>query len=157
MHTYSDPWCVGAWMTANPETVPPNTPVRDAFYRMRSGGFRHLIVLDGGRLAGIVTDRDLRRPDLSTDPDGWDEWYRLDTDYEVKDVMTRDVATVRSHTAIEKALNMFVRRKFGALPVLDKKNQIIGILTTHDALRALAKIMAEYGDVMRRRAAKKTE
>lgn len=50
---------VSEWMTANPVTIPPDTPVRQALDRMLQGGFRHLPVLDGDRVVGIVSMRDL--------------------------------------------------------------------------------------------------
>ena len=40
--------------------VPPGTTLADAYRTMREKGFRHLAVLDGERLVGVITDRDLR-------------------------------------------------------------------------------------------------
>jgi CBS domain-containing protein len=50
---------VSEWMTRNPITVPPDTPARDALKTMLDGGFRHLPVLDGERIIGVVSMRDL--------------------------------------------------------------------------------------------------
>jgi len=50
---------VGEWMTEGPMTVAPETPVKDALQVMVAGGFRHLPVLDEGRLVGMVSMRDL--------------------------------------------------------------------------------------------------
>jgi CBS domain-containing protein len=50
---------VSEWMTADPITVPPDTPVRDALERMISGGFRHLPVVDEEAVVGVVSMRDL--------------------------------------------------------------------------------------------------
>ncbi|HZA26611.1 MAG TPA: CBS domain-containing protein [Actinomycetota bacterium] len=52
---------VSEWMTRNPITVPPDTPARDALKTMLDGGFRHLPVLDGEQVIGIVSMRDLSR------------------------------------------------------------------------------------------------
>ena len=50
---------VSEWMTANPTTVPPDTPVEEALRTMLDRGFRHLPVLEGERVVGIVSMRDL--------------------------------------------------------------------------------------------------
>jgi CBS domain-containing protein len=50
---------VSEWMTADPITVPPDTPVREALERMISGGFRHLPVVDEDAVVGVVSMRDL--------------------------------------------------------------------------------------------------
>jgi CBS domain-containing protein len=50
---------VSEWMTRNPTTVPPETPAKDALKTMLDGGFRHLPVLDGDQVIGVVSMRDL--------------------------------------------------------------------------------------------------
>lgn len=150
MHEPKDPWSVGAWMTPNPSTVAPDTWVRNAFFTMRKDGFRHLPVVEDGDLVGIVTDRDLRRPDISDDAEGWNDFYNLDEDYEVRDVMTADPRTVRSIDSVEDVLPVFIQHKYGALPVLNKNGELIGILTAHDLLRAFAELMEREGTALRR-------
>ncbi len=135
-------------MTRDPETVSPEILVRTAFVRMRVEGFRHLLVEDGERLCGIVTDRDLRRPDISDEPQGWNEYYNLDSDYTVRDVMTKDPVAVRPDDRLETALALFAKHKIGALPVLED-DRTVGILTTDDALRAFAAVMKRAGKALR--------
>lgn len=149
MQDRKDNWTVGAWMTANPSTITPDTSVRHAFYQMRVEGFRHVPVVDDGKLVGIVTDRDLRRPDLTDEPDGWHDYYRLDEEYEVRHVMTDKVTTVRTGDKLEKALDLLIDGKFGALPVVDKNDELIGIVTSHDLLRALRQALDDAGDQLR--------
>ena len=50
---------VGEWMTPQPMTVDPATSVKEALQVMVAGGFRHLPVLEGGRVVGMVSMRDL--------------------------------------------------------------------------------------------------
>ena len=50
---------VSEWMTAEPMTVPPDTTVDDALRTMLDRGFRHLPVVEGGRVVGVVSMRDL--------------------------------------------------------------------------------------------------
>jgi len=52
---------VSEWMTADPMTVPPDTPIKEALNTMLERGFRHLPVVDGESILGIVSMRDLTR------------------------------------------------------------------------------------------------
>jgi citrate synthase len=52
---------VAEWMTADPDVVSPDTPVQEAYDSLASHGYRHIPVVDGERLAGIVSSRDLLR------------------------------------------------------------------------------------------------
>jgi acetoin utilization protein AcuB len=142
-----DRWSAGAWMTSNPISVAPSAEVSEAFFTLRSEGIRHLLVKEGEKLVGIVTDRDLRRPDLSNDPDGWNDYYRLDAGYTVSDVMTPLPKTVRPGDQLDKALGLMVEEKIGALPVVDKNGAPIGILTTHDMLCALRDLLKQKVDL----------
>ena len=55
---------VGDVMTRRPQTIDPERPLAYALIRMYEGGFRHLPVLDGGRLLGVVSARDALGPEL---------------------------------------------------------------------------------------------
>jgi CBS domain-containing protein len=48
-----------SWMTHDPKTVPPDTDTEDALRTMLDNGFRHLPVVDGGKVIGMVSMRDL--------------------------------------------------------------------------------------------------
>jgi len=147
-----DRWSVGEWMTREPITVSYECPVREAFYIMRSRRIRHLLVVEGDELIGIVTDRDLRRPDLPDEPYDWNDYYNPDENYEVGNVMNRQVFVARSSDPLEKAITLFIDNKIGALPVLDEGNRVVGILTQHDVLRAFDGVLAESGGILRFRA-----
>ncbi len=149
MHERKDKWSVGQWMTPNPETVAPDTSVKAAFFRMRSDGYRHLPVVEDGKLVGMVTDRDLRRPDLTNEPDGWHDFYNLDDDYEVRHVMTTRVESMVTSDGLEKALRLLIERKFGAAPVIDRRGEMIGIITTYDLMRAFQGVLGEVGEALR--------
>ncbi|RMG19230.1 MAG: CBS domain-containing protein [Planctomycetota bacterium] len=149
-HTPGDPYCVGAWMSRNPTAVGPEELARQAYFTMRREGFRHLPVVEEGRLVGMVTDRDLRRPDLSNDPDGWNDDYRLSDDYTVRDLMTEKVLTASPKDPLERAIKTMQDARVGALPVLDKTGALIGILTTRDLMNALGAALAAKGEVLRR-------
>jgi acetoin utilization protein AcuB len=149
MQERKDKWTVGEWMTRNPQAVTPETSVKSAFFQMRAEGFRHLPVVEDGKLVGMVTDRDLRRPDLTDEPDGWHDFYQLDEDYEVRHVMTTRVESMVPSDGLEKALQLLIDRKFGAAPVVDKTGTMIGIVTTYDLMRAFQAALGEVGEALR--------
>ena len=149
MQERKDKWSVGQWMTPNPQSISPETSVRAAFFKMRSEGYRHLPVVEGKKLVGMVTDRDLRRPDLTNDPEGWHDFYNLDDDYEARHVMTSRVASMTPSDSLEKALDLLIERKFGAAPVIDKHGAMIGIITTFDLMRAFQSVMGRVGEALR--------
>jgi acetoin utilization protein AcuB len=138
----SPSWNVGSWMTDTPMAVAPGVSVQTAFFKMRVEGYRHLLVVQQGDLVGIVTDRDLRRPDSSSDPDGWQDLYSLDEELTVAEVMTKKVETVTPETPLIEVVELFLEHKFGALPVVDDRGRLVGIVSQHDVLAATRKLLA---------------
>ncbi len=55
---------IGHWMTRNPQTTSPEATVEEALQRMVEGNFRHLPVVEGGRLVGMLSMRDISRAQL---------------------------------------------------------------------------------------------
>jgi CBS domain-containing protein len=117
------------WMSRSPVAVPPDRLVASVIRLMRSEGIRHVLVVDDGRLAGIVSDRDVRA--LLTE----DEPHALPTS-PISQVMTENPVTTSPDVALADAARAMLERKIGALPVLDGA-RVVGILTKSDALEAL--------------------
>jgi len=55
---------IGHWMTSEPQTVSPDASIEEALQRMVDGGFRHLPVVEGGRVTGMLSMRDISRVQL---------------------------------------------------------------------------------------------
>jgi acetoin utilization protein AcuB len=123
-------------MTAEPITVPPQMPVVEARNLMLSRRFRHLIVVEGGLLAGIVTDRDIRLnlPSQATSLSVWEVNYLL-ARLTVGAVMTKGVIVAGPDWPAEDAARVMLEHKIGALPVTDG-DRLVGIVTETDFLRA---------------------
>jgi acetoin utilization protein AcuB len=125
-------------MTENPFTAGPDMPLRQAVSLMRDREIRHLpVVEEGGRLVGILTDRDVRHAALVpalAEHLTWEQ-RRLKS-LRVRDVMTWSVVTTQPEATLAQAgLTMFQRR-IGSLPVVED-GKLVGILTETDVLRAL--------------------
>jgi len=88
---------------------------------MHEHGVRHLPIVRGARLAGVLSDRDLRKDHASTTC--------------VQDVMTLNPASISPDASVDEAAVIMEKHKFSALPVVEKA-RVVGILTTTDVLRA---------------------
>lgn len=131
------PTKVSEYMTRKVITVRPETGLREAFFLMRDEGIRHLPVINKeGKLVGIVSDRELRRPGwVDESPDIGHE-YHLTNDMHISDVMIRDIIHVRTYDTLTKAVGTILDYQVGAAPVLDKTGHLVGMLSAVDLLKA---------------------
>ncbi|MFQ5804594.1 MAG: CBS domain-containing protein [Candidatus Methylomirabilales bacterium] len=130
---------VERYMTLNPITVRPDTSLRKAQDLLHGHRIRHLPVVQGRRLIGIITDRDLRQlfPSSLAPPDEVAEFRSAAVQVKVGEVMTRRVISVTPDTRTHRAARLMVERRLGCLPVL-RGSTLVGIITTIDLLRAMA-------------------
>jgi CBS domain-containing protein len=124
-------------MTREPATVSEDCPLGSALGRMRRDEIRHLLVLDGERLCGIVSNRDVRRLTMT-------EAGAPFLSEPVSCIMTEDPVTVAPEASVTVAARLLLERKIGALPVRDGED-IVGIFTTSDALEALLAMLEPSG------------
>ncbi len=132
---------VEKWMTRSPVTVDESASVAAAIHLLKDRNIRRLPVLRDGRLAGIVSDRDLKEasPSKATSLDIWELHFLLEK-LTVGEVMTRKVVTITPDTTIEKAALLMMEKKIGGFPVLDADRNLVGILTEDDVFRALVEV-----------------
>jgi acetoin utilization protein AcuB len=132
---------VERWMKANPITVGPLDSFRHAMNLIRQRGIRHLPVVEGGRLVGIVTDRDVRQasPSAATSLEVHELHYLLEK-IKVRDIMTSEVVTATPEMPIEAAARLMLTHRIGSLPVL-RGMALVGIITETDILSAFVEVM----------------
>ncbi|CAN5473529.1 CBS and ACT domain-containing protein [soil metagenome] len=132
---------VSEWMSPNPKTVSPKTPVMEAMQLLKSGGFRRMPVVDGDKLIGIVTDKDLKdaTPSKATTLSVYELNYLL-TKLAVRDVMTGSVITLAPADPVERAALLMEEHKISGLPVVEKR-RLVGIITISDLLRAFVTVL----------------
>jgi CBS domain-containing protein len=104
---------------------------------MKLGRIRHMPVLEGERLVGVVSQRDLLAASLSRALD-FDPSHRRSflKSVAVEEVMARDVVTTVPDTSIGEAALLMIRRKIGCLPVVNDKGAPVGLVTETDLLRS---------------------
>jgi len=125
------------YMTSDVVTANLGDGLRQTFYRMRERGIHHMPVLgDDGALAGIISDRDLRRPDWVDEEENVAHYYLLDNAHKVADTMTKGPAVVGPDDDVQKAVSVLLQKRIGALPVVAQDGQLAGIISAVDMLRA---------------------
>jgi acetoin utilization protein AcuB len=126
------------YMTRKVISVKPDTGVRAAFFMMKEHSIRHLpVVDDDNKLIGIVSDRELRRPNWVDEAVDIAHPYYLNDELTVGDVMVKNVHVIHTYDTLRKAVKVLLDNNIGAAPVLDKPGSLVGMLSAVDLLRAL--------------------
>jgi acetoin utilization protein AcuB len=112
-------------MTTSVRSIPPNLDTAAARHTMRSARVHHLVVVDDGRVIGVLSQRDLGGTREESLPAGT-----------VQDVMRSHVVVAAPETSIRTAANLLRGHDIGCLPVVDGK-KLVGIVTTSDLLRLI--------------------
>ena len=117
-------------MIYDPVTIKKGSTVRDALALMAEYKIGGIPVVDDNRyLVGIVTNRDLR--------------FERDMNKRIDEVMTKDnLVTTNQSTDLEAAAQILQKHKIEKLPVVDKDNKLIGLVTYKDITKAKDKPMA---------------
>lgn len=119
------------------KTVSRDAAAREAYEVMKEAGFRHMPVVDGGKLVGILSDRDLRLVTSAIGADIADlSAQDIPEDIKVGRIMTADPAILVPDTDLRQAVSLMIRHKIGALPVVEK-GKLVGIVTQIDLLKLL--------------------
>lgn len=113
-------------------TATPRTTALDALRLTSVRGIRHLLVVDGDRLVGIVSDRDLKRAMAPPASDAIAQDRSLAEP--LARIMTRDVLTIEPTAPVEDAARVMLTERISALPVTDG-DRLVGIVTETDVLR----------------------
>jgi CBS domain-containing protein len=116
-------------MSVGVVTVGPDQPAKTALTEMRGHGIRHLVVVDRGRVVGILSERDL----------GGKKGAELRGSRTVRDLMTAGrPVSVGPATTLRQAANLMRGHTIGCLLVVEK-GQLVGMVTTTDLLNQLGR------------------
>ena len=128
---------VKAVMTPFPYSVEAGASAGDARLLMDEHRIRHLPVVEGEHLVGIVSDRDLQ---LLADPESGGA---IETTKTVGSICERDVYVVELTERLDGVLDEMLARRIGSAIVV-KAGRIVGIFTAVDACRFLRKLLGEF-------------
>lgn len=102
---------------------------------MYLGRIRHLPVVRGDCLVGILTQRDLYKASLTSMLTNWKENKEFLDSIQVSEVMTKNVTTVSPDATVNDAAQIMIDKKVGCLPVVKEKNKLVGLITETDVLQ----------------------
>lgn len=131
---------VSDWMTKKVYTVHADEYLSDAVLLMRERGIKHIPVLKGGKLKGMISDRDIKEysPSRATSLDIYELHYLL-AKTRIREIMKTGVITTTPDTPVEEAAMLMLDDNIGCLPVLEG-GELIGIISDRDIYRALVDI-----------------
>ena len=108
--------------------IGPNAPVLDAIKLMADKRIGALLVMDAGRLVGIVSERDYARKVVLQG--------RSSKDTPVRDIMTSDVISVGLNDTADRCMQLVTDKRIRHLPVLDGGN-VLGVVSIGDLVKAV--------------------
>ncbi len=111
-------------MSGNPVTVEPDTPVGELRRVMLNSGSSVLVVVDGDRVIGIISDRDLLKPGPDTRT--------------AHDVMETDFVAVRDSCSVVEACSLLVDSGVPGLPVVGEDGALVGVVSPRDIVKGMA-------------------
>jgi CBS domain-containing protein len=115
-------------MTPRVQTIEPSATAGEAWELMRENGIHHLVVVRGGDVIGVLSDRDA----------GGRLGVKVRTGRTVADLMTNRVIEVEPTTTVRRAANLMRGRSIGCLVVTDR-SRIKGIVTVSDLLELIGR------------------
>lgn len=130
-------------MTGDPITVETDVTVERVLAIMKEAHIRHVPVVDDSGLVGVVSDRDLTfihgLPGVLDEVEDDDVQKVLDAPISLvlksRFLVDRDVVTLHRDEQLQEAVDIFVGSKIGAVPVVDRDDEVVGILSAVDVLR----------------------
>lgn len=122
------------FMIATPHTIGEDITLTKAMEMMREFHIRHLPVQYGGKLVGVLSDRDIKLA-LTV--------YPAAKDLKIGDIMTEEPYAVSAETPLQEVLSQMAIHKYGCTIVKNEKGRAIGIFTATDAVRLLSEVFSE--------------
>ena len=136
---------VKSWMTADVLTIEEDVSIVRASELMKERGIQHLPVMRNSRLVGIISDRDLKEAQSSNATSlHIHELHYLLAKLKAKEIMSKELHTANAETPVDKAAALMLKHNISALPVVDNKGNLEGIITKGDVFRAMATISGIY-------------
>ncbi len=124
-------------MTADVVTVNKTQKLRDVEELLKQKHIRHIPVVSGKEVIGMISRTDLQKISFVNDFDGEGLTTAIYDALSIEQVMTKDLMTVEESATIHEVTDVLASHEFHALPVL-KSGELAGIVTTTDLLKYLS-------------------
>lgn len=120
------------YMTTTPHSIGADQKVSVAGKMMRDNKIRHLPVLQGGKVLGIISDRDIKITEALVGAKS--------SEMNVSDITQGEPYTVTPHSKLDEVALTMAENKYGSALVVDN-NKLVGIFTAVDAMKALSDLL----------------
>jgi acetoin utilization protein AcuB len=132
-------------MTTDLTTLREDEVLLDATLILARGGLRHIPILNGTKLVGIVTEKDVKHytPSILSGI-APEEYNRLMETTPLSKIMRRNPTTIEPGKTVYEAAQILVDHRIGCLPVVEN-GELKGIITTTDMLNLLLRLLKEKG------------
>lgn len=131
-------------ITRNVVCINMDDPLNKAKRLFEERGFHHLLVLERGRLVGVISDRDLLKavsPRVDTLAATSHDLASLNK--RAHQIMTREPITLYENASIKAAVDTFNSYKISVIPIVDDENKPVGVLSWRDIMKALGRHLAQ--------------
>lgn len=131
-------------MTQKPATVSPSDNLETVRRIFENHWFHHVPVVEDGKLVGIVSYTDYLRVirELYDSPKEQRDNEQALHHVAVKEVMTANPLCLSPGDTVDDALRVFKANQFHAIPVIEGDRRLVGIVSTHDLIRLLERVLA---------------
>ncbi len=131
-------------MTRKPAVVGPSDHLEIVQEIFEKYGFHHVPVVEAGHLAGIVSYTDYLRviQEIYGSAAEQQQNQNLLQTVQVRQVMTDHPVCLSPNDTVEDALRIFKTNHFHAIPVVEANQKLVGILSTHDLIKVLERVLA---------------
>lgn len=131
-------------MTKKVITVDMDENLHRVYEIFKANSFHHLLVVDGDRLVGVLSDRDLLRvmsPFIGTPEEQARDMATLNQ--KVFKIMTRNPMVLKEHDSLFKVISLFNRKDISCIPVVDDASKPVGIISWRDFLKHSEKMVTK--------------
>jgi acetoin utilization protein AcuB len=126
-------------MSQNPRTISATATVAQAWRALQEADIRHLPVVDGGALVGIISDRDLKSV-IPSELEALERpaEMRALMSQPISNLMSSDVVSAREEDDLAEVVDSMIELRIGAVPVIaPDSDELVGIVSVIDVLRAV--------------------
>jgi CBS domain-containing protein len=125
---------IGALSLPKPLCVTPGTSLREALAMVRRAGVGALVVVEGGKVVGLLTERDVLMKVVARG---------VDYGRQVKEFMTADPHTLTRDRPVTEAVALLNREHYRHLPIVDEKGAPVAMLRMLDIIQYFAEAFPE--------------
>ncbi|WKW47157.1 CBS domain-containing protein [Myroides sp. JBRI-B21084] len=122
-------------MTTNLETLTINQSLYEAEKMFKKHGIRHIPVVEGKKIVGVLSYSDLLKISYADVTEGEEDVEAVVYDmFTIPQVMAKTPLTVTSETTVKEVVEILSKETFHSLPVVENDGELVGIVTTTDLL-----------------------